>query len=153
MPIIHREDGVPPSKSRLKTLGGAFNDTVNSFATHTKTFTPPRGKKWQIIAMRLEKGFPTGGSMGEHGFIVKQAGMNMLGGDSVFGSKIDWNSNEWAIADAAQYPATNAAALAAMHAVIADTDNLLTVDYNNLTDAQNTKFGEIIIHVLETPII
>lgn len=153
MPIIHREDGVPPSKSQLVTMGGAFNDTINSFATHTKTFTPPRGKKWQIIAMRLKKGAPVGAAMGAHGFYVEQAVIPMVIGESVFGSLVEWNTNMWTLADSLQRPATEGGAIAAMHAIIADADHPLTVDYNNLTDVANSTLGEITIHVLESPII
>lgn len=153
MPITRIESGIPPSKSRIVNLGGAFNDTVNSFASHTETFTPPRGKKWKVIAMRLKKGFPTGGTSGTHRFDVKQGGVAMVAGESVFGTEVDWHTNQWDDADSSQDPTTNEAALMALHAIYTDTDNPLSVVYANSTDAQNTKFGEISFTVLESPII
>jgi hypothetical protein len=134
-------------------MGGTFNDTVNSFASHTETFTPPRGKKWQVIAMRLLKGFPAGGASGVHSFSAKQGGAAMLRGESVFGTDIDWNTNRWSKADSAQAPASDSAALMALHGITADTENPLIIIYSNATDVQNAKIGEITIHVLESPII
>lgn len=153
MPIIHLEDGIPPSKERIITMGGVFNDVVNSFASHTETFTPPRGKKWRVIAIRLLKGFPTGGASGTHSFNVKQAGASMIKGESIFSTEIDWNTNRWADADSEQAPASDEAALIALHSIVADTENPLNIVYLNATDAQNTKNGEITVHVLESPII
>lgn len=153
MPIIHLEDGIPPSKSRIVVVGGIFNDIVNSFASHTETFTPPRGKKWQVIAIRLKKGFPAGGATGTHNFNVKQAGASMLMGESIFSTELDWNTNRWADADSIQAPADESAALSALHKITADADNPLNIVYFNATDVQNAKTGEITVHVLETPII
>lgn len=153
MPIIHLEDGIPPSKDRIVIMGGAFDDIVNSFASHTETFTPPRGKKWHVITIQLRKGFPTGGTSGVHDFTVKQAGISMIKGESIFSTDVNWNTSRWADADSEQAPTSDEAALIALHSIVADTENPLNIVYLNATDAQNTKNGEITVHVLESPII
>lgn len=153
MPIIHLEDGLTPSKSKVVTMGGVFNDLVNAFATEIKTFTPPKGKQWEVIAMRLMKGSPAGGSFGEHSFSVRQGSATMMLGESVFNSNLDWVSSSWSIADSRQLPASDSAALLAMRSIRADVDNPLSIHYFNATDASNSKTGEITVHVLETPMI
>lgn len=153
MPIIHLEDGVTPSKTRMVTMGGIFNDIVNSFSNHVETFTPPKGKQWRVVAMRLKKGGAAGATLGTHSFSVSQGSASMLYGESVYSSDVDWNNSAWSVADYAQKPPSSEAALLAVGNITADAANPLKITYFNATDAQNVRLGEITVHVIETPMI
>ena len=153
MPINRIESGIAPLKSRLIELGGTFNDTVASFGSYTKIFTPPKGVKWEIINMRLLKGFPTGGSVGTNGFTVSVGNAPQIYGESVFGSKIEWRYNTWITADSLKYPVAEDAAILALQRIVSNRGNPLTVRFDNSTDVNNTKLGEIYIQVLERPVV
>lgn len=153
MPIIHLEDGLPPSASKVVTMGGAFNDSVGAYGEYVATFTPPKGKKWVVTAMRLSKGFPAGGASGVHSFEVKQGPASVMLGESVYGSNLDWLSSAWTVADSRQLPASDSAAILALRGVTVDESTPLIIRYFNGVDVSNSKLGEITVHVLESPAI
>lgn len=149
MSIIHSEDGIPPAKAKRRRFGGTFNDVIGIGATHTETFTPPKGKIWSLLGMVLDKGAPVGAASGTHSFGVGVDGDNTVWGRSLFGDGINWHTSSWANASDKERPADRGAAATSLTRLYADNDSPLVVTYDNFTDVINDKTGEITIWVLE----
>ena len=153
MPIIHLEDGIPPSKSRLITTGGDYPDDIASYGSIIKTYTPPVGKIWEVVNMQLHANAPPGAILGDHSFTLDVGAYYSMFGKSVYGSNLSWVANMWIIADSLQYPASEVSALLACQNLIADGNNPLVVTYNNSTNVIQTNTVTITFIVKETPVI
>lgn len=153
MPIIHLEDGVPPSKSRLILVGATYTTTVAAGGTLIKEFAPPPGKIWEVHYISLDARPPAGAATGTHQFRVFIRSSSVMLGKSVFGSAVEWDNNMWVTADSVKQPATETGAMTAVRNMVCDSVNNLTIRYDNNTDVVNSGDFIIFVYVKETPII
>ena len=155
MPILHSEDGVPPSKIRVVEVGVTSTDAVPSGTSKIEEFTPPAGYIWEISRMFLLALPPTGAASGTHQFSVYTGGGIGIGihGKSVFGSKVSWNYSVWDVADSLKIPSSEEATLLALQSILCDQNTPLKVYYSNDTNVDQTIERTIVISVKETPII
>lgn len=149
--IIHTEDGVPPSNSRMVIIDETYTDDVDAGNSAVHTFTPPVGYLWKITSIYLKVTAPSGAASGTHQFMIANAVSAMMRGISVFGSGIEWDGSIWITADSAKIPSTEIAALFALTSAVFDSENTLNILYYNDTDVISTGARQIEIVIEETP--
>ena len=153
--MIHRiEGGVPPTTNKHVTRYITEGDNVSSMASDMTYITPPVGKVWQILNMFLMSMAPLGAASGKHFFSLDIGGtMNILKGESVFGSNLRWDYSQWDLADSEQKPSEVVAAQNALTNTHIITESPLNVLYKNTTDVTQTLPRYLFFSILETPLI
>ena len=153
MPINRIESGVPPSKSTHLIKQYTLSAVLGASATEHTYITPPPGKLWQIINMRLIASNPVGATSGNHVYTLRVGQINILAGDSNFGSMLKWDYTHWESADKSQKPNTDIAAQTALISTHIVKITPLEIIYSNFTDAAQGSMRHIYFSILETPII
>ena len=153
MPINRIESGVPPAKSTQLVKYYTLSATLPASSTEHTVITPPAGKLWQIINMRLIASNPVGASSGNHVYTLSVGQINVLAGDSNFGEQIIWDYTRWDKADKSQKPDTDVAAQNALASIRVIKETPLTVTYSNFTDVSQGSMRHFQFSILETPII
>lgn len=153
--MINRiENGVPPTTNKHVTRYITEGDSVSSMASDMTYIIPPVGKVWQILNMFLLTVAPLGAATGTHYFSLGLAGtMNILKGESVFGSNLRWDYSQWDLADSEQKPSDVVAAQNALSNTHIITEGPLNVLYRNNTDVTQTLPRYLFFSILETPLI
>ena len=116
MPINRIEDGVPPAKYTYITKSIIESDTVLAGQVDDTIITPPAGKLWQILNMRLtgHNLVFVGATSGYHRFKFIVGGVNTLYGKSSYDSALLWDWSRWFLANLEQQPTTETASLMAL---------------------------------------
>lgn len=151
MAIIHLEDGVPPSKSRMVIYEESDADDVIAGGSKITTITPPVGHIWKITSLYLDAKPPFLAGGGTHQWMVGNAVSAMLRGISTFASNVEWDASMWTVANSSKAPSSEIAALYTLINSVFDSNNPIVIIYYNDTDktAADTRNIEIVIE--ETP--
>lgn len=151
--ITRIEDGVPPSKSTYKLHTVLDPANVLPFTSEDTYISPPIGKLWRILNMFLYCRNPLGATFGEHSYTLRSGDINIILGESVFGSNILWDYMGWQLADSRQEPDSNIGAQYALDNIHLTPDNQLRIRYINNTDSTQVEARDIRLSVLETTLI
>lgn len=153
MPINRIEDGVPPTESTYKLYTILESANIPPFTPEDTYISPPTGKLWKILNVFLYCRNPLGAAFGVHSYTLTSGEINIMLGESVFGSNLLWDYCGWETADSKQKPDTNIGAQYALNNIYLTDDNQLTVRYINNTDATQVEARDIRISVKETTLI
>lgn len=153
MPIIHLEDGVPPSKSKILLLNGSQTGNVAAGSDMTTTLTPPKGYLWEVMDLYINIKNKAGAAAGTQDIDVIAGAVSKLFGSTDFGNDLNWSYSEWAAATAAKKPADPVAAVMALRGVVVDVNDPLRFIYYNKLDVTQTWGRSIYLTVKQTPII
>ena len=153
MTIFHTESGIAPLKSKL--IQEVLSDTadVAAFDALERSFTPPAGYIWNIIAMDLLAGAIPGATAGSHEFSVKTGDIVLITGSSVFGSTVAWGNSHWQNADSAKLPPESNTTLMALLNATFSNNNPIKIEYVNGTDAIASGTRTIKLYIIERSII
>lgn len=143
MNINRIESGIAPARSKLIVETSNDTTSIGAYGDKTYTFTPPAGVTWQIKGLRIRVAEPAGGSSGTHSIMFKAGEVSLGEGRSVFGSIVYWANGRWSVADSAQYPTTEIAALYTLYNIKFDANTPLSIKYQNFTDVATTKDRDI----------
>ena len=153
MPINRIENGVSPTTSTYKLHTILETANVNPFSYEDTYISPPIGKLWKILNMFLYCRNPLGATFGEHTYVIKSGTINIVMGESVFGSNLLWDYCGWEIANSSQKPGASIDAQYALNNIYLTNDNKLTIKYINNTDATQVEARDIRVSVKETTLI
>lgn len=106
---------------------------------------PPTGQLFEVVAVEANVGPVTNATTGTHSFIFKSEteAIQVLRGSSVFSDGIDYNSGYWDQATDEKEPPDVQAQGFQPRGLRIDETNGLEIEYNNLTDATQTRTRQI----------
>lgn len=153
MPIIHLEDGVPPSSSKIILVDMSQTADILPMGGNISTEAPPKGYVWEVINMYLYAVKKLGASSGTQNFEIAVGTIPIMFGASTFAVDLFWKYGEWGSADSEQKPADAVAAVMAMQGIVVESDNPITITYNNRLDVTQTFDRSMYLTVKQTPVI
>lgn len=151
MPIIHLEDGIPPSKTKLKLVDGSQSGNVLSGNSIITELTPPDGFIWEVVDMYLNVKNKTGSASGTQSFDVYNWPVPKLFGACTFGNPLTFDYSHWSAADSSKLPADVNNALSALQSIVVSDTIPLRITYANDLDVTQTWGRSIFILVKESP--
>lgn len=142
--IIHTEYGTPAKSISVSAAVDTNTGNVTASNTDTHTLTPPEGKIWEVVRIRLYCLAPPSATTGSHEFRLftedndSTITVYHLSGESNYNTKLSYTYGRWEHADILQKPADPIHQLQAVEGIVISDTNPLYLLYSNDTDVTQT---------------